>query len=186
MWRVGRGLRIFGWTVTVILMVGWLMSLVGLFIAESADGRITGVTFAIFFGAAAVYLFASVIRPFMEDRGDHLFVQNTYRRHEIAWGDIVKIKPSYWGLEIERRVGPTVTARAVQKSRWASYRNWETRADEVIHELARLAQARGGGRSVESIMPSARERAALSRSARTAMIFGLGVLVVWIRVRTSL
>ncbi|MGH9035094.1 MAG: hypothetical protein ACRD0O_04965, partial [Acidimicrobiia bacterium] len=79
-----------------------------------------------------------------------------------------------------------VKAWAVQKSPWASYRGWESRADGVIRELAGLARAHAGGHhATRSIEPSARERVALSRSVRSAMIFGLGILVVWIGSRVA-
>jgi hypothetical protein len=129
--------------------------------------------------------YTNAIRPFIEARHEGLIVQNQWRRYDIPWADIKKVTPGYYGLVIERHDGPTVRAWAVQKSNWAAFRNWETRADRVAHEIARKARARGAHHSIRSMTPSARERVGLSRAARRVMITGFSLLVVWITIRIA-
>lgn len=109
-----------------------------------------------------------------DNRG--LVVRNPFGTHVIAWSDFKRIEPGYSGLVITKQDGSRRTAWVVQRSNWASAKGEHTRADDVVSEIASLAES-ATGHPQQHFELSESEKAEARRAKRRYLMFAVPTLV---------
>jgi hypothetical protein len=140
---------------------------------------------AVMFVGVGVGMFRVGVWPALIATSDGLVIRNPVRRHVVAWEDIERLEPGYYGIVIFRRHGRPVIAVAVQKSNVASATGVIARADRVIAKLEAIA-AQSGTTGDRQLAPSVERRGVLASSARRLIATGTGGIVVWTVIRIVL
>ena len=125
MWRVSTGVQ-FGSALTVL---AWGALSLGL----TVSGVATNVLVMLWCMTVAVALIAWrwTFVPSATLGPASVVIQNPLRRSSVVYTDIAAVRPGYGGTTIVKRSGGRVTIWAVQKSNAATWRNWQTRADDL-------------------------------------------------------
>ena len=113
--------------------------------------------------AAAFWWVTMRLRLIADDSG--ITIRNVFAVHHVAWGEIRKITPGYWGLKIERSTGPSINVTVVQKSNYAQGLGKHTRSDAIALYLAQ--RAAWGRYDPALLLPTVTDQA---KSRRTAQI----------------
>jgi hypothetical protein len=136
-WRVDEPVRRLADVVSVLFVV---IALGGTAIGLSAAG-------AVVMWALAILIVLSVWRwymvPYVAVTTDGVVVRGVFARRTLDYDAIRRARPGLYGVRIETVDQGTVTAWAVQKSKFAEWTHRRTRADSVVAEImARVYDAR--------------------------------------------
>jgi len=137
-WRVSQLGRLAS---VAVCLLFWTLGVFLLSEGAHTSDRITGGVFLVV-APIAVWLFA--FRPFVALGTDQVVVQNPWRGLTIPLGAVLGAHGGYGGLSLNvRGLRRPVTAWAVQKANWSTWRGRETRADRVAAAIMAAAYANG-------------------------------------------
>jgi hypothetical protein len=125
-WQVNEAVRrVADWVGLLFVVIALVATAIGLGVAE-----------AVAMWALAILLILSVWRwylvPYVALTDDHVVVQGVFARRTVAYGAIRRARPGLYGMRIETEDQGTVTAWAVQKSKFAEWTHRHTSADDVV------------------------------------------------------
>lgn len=147
MWRVSSAGRI-----GAVVLALWISSVPVFVLALARESDQASLLAALILCAAVIAGTGAVVwgcfrlRIGINRVGVH--VVNLGRAVVIPWTELRGMEPGYFGITFFRERGQPITAWAVQKSNMATWGNWSTRADDVVHEVterwrASMAQLEG-------------------------------------------
>lgn len=125
-WRVDEPVRRLAVTVSVLFVV---IALGSTAIGVSAVGSVVMWALAILVGLA-VWRWYMV--PYVAVTSDGVVVRGVFARRTVDYDAIRLARPGLYGVRIETTDQGTVTAWAVQKSKFAEWTHRRTRADGVV------------------------------------------------------
>ncbi|MEU9021341.1 PH domain-containing protein [Actinomadura sp. NPDC048394] len=103
------------------------------------DGFDRGLVASLIIMAGTTAVAAGAARSRITIADECVVVRNPLWTQRVRLGEIAAVEPGYSGLRITTTDGRTVTAWAVQKSNWSTWRGRRTRADEVAAAIVRSA-----------------------------------------------
>lgn len=127
-WRVERAVR--------RLAVG-----VSLFFIVVAMGGTTGLTpgFVVVIWAVAILVLLTVwgwyLVPYIALTPERVVVRGVFSERSLDYRSIEEVRPGLLGVRIETADQGSVTAWAVQKSKFSEWSHRHTRADDVVAEI---------------------------------------------------
>jgi hypothetical protein len=111
------------------------------FVLVAAGSTVVGLAIAgdIVMWMLAILVVLSIWRwyivPYVALTPDRVVVRGVFARRTVGYGAIRRARPGLYGVRIETEDQGTVTAWAVQKSKFSEWTHRHTRADDVVAEI---------------------------------------------------